>query len=215
MKIPLAITLLCLSSMMWAAEETPKLPPSAQSILDKAERAISDNRGKYDDANKKPLADAEKALKAEQDKLGKAGKLEEALAIKKILDSFRDELVAKVDEKAKGKGGGDLLGDKPKTEKITAKLLTGKWKQNNGAVYEFVKSGALLCWWNGANHEAGKPHEAAGTWSCDAKSASFDLAGRHYTINGGSEADMSLTDVSGGGVPYTMTKINPGESQSK
>jgi hypothetical protein len=77
-----ALILALIAPLSWAADETPKLPPSAQSILDKAERAISDNRAKYDDANKKPLADAEKALKAEQDKLGKAGKLEEALAIR-------------------------------------------------------------------------------------------------------------------------------------
>jgi hypothetical protein len=210
------LTLLAVAVLapMLAAEESPKLPPAIQAIVEKAEAEVSKNRKVYDAANSKSLDAAEKALKAELEKMTKAGKLEEAMAAKKMLESVRADVVTRVDEQA-AKGGGDLLGDKPKTEKTTAKLLTGKWKQNNGAVYEFVKSGALLCWWNGANHEAGKPHEAAGTWSCDAKSASFDLAGRHYTINGGSEADMSLTDVSGGGVPYTMTKINPGESQSK
>jgi hypothetical protein len=82
--LPSLLALSILTQLSWAGEgEAPKIPPAAQAILDTAERAIASNRAKYDDANKKPLADAEKALKAKQDELGKAGKLEEALAIKK------------------------------------------------------------------------------------------------------------------------------------
>jgi hypothetical protein len=134
-----ALIVAVLSILALPAEEAPKLPPAAQAILDTAERAIAANRAKYDDANKKPLADAEKALKAKQDELGKAGKLEEALAIKKILDSFRDELVAKVDEMAMEKAG-DLLGD----GKMKSDWYIGKWGMtgNSAWVISLSKDGA-------------------------------------------------------------------------
>jgi hypothetical protein len=127
MRYLILLTLAFAAPVAWAADEAPKLPPAAQAILDTAERAIAANRAKYDDANKKPLADAEKALKTEQDKLGKAGKLEEALAIRKALESFRDELVAKVDERAKERL--DFLGE---SSTSLANRIIGKWKYVDG-----------------------------------------------------------------------------------
>lgn len=197
----LALFATALISTAWAAEESPDLPPSAQAIADKAARAITANRPRYDAANNTPLADAERAFKAKQAELAKAGKLEDALAIQKFLEVFRTELVASVDDEANSQG------DVPKKTRITRKLLTGKWKQNNDVVYEFKRTGAVLCWWKAAHHDAGMPHDTAGTWTCDVKSAGFELAGRRYKIQSGAENELSLTDLTGGGVPYTMTKI--------
>jgi hypothetical protein len=116
----LILALLALS--MWAGEAETKLPASIQSAIDKAEAEVAKNRVAYDKANEKPLAAAEKALKAEMDKATKAGKLEEAMAIKKAMDGLSDSVVAGVDEKAKQKT--DLLG-KPRELKD---LVAGAWE---------------------------------------------------------------------------------------
>lgn len=120
---PLTLLALALAmSCSWAAEdEPPKLPLGAQAIIDNAKRVITRNRAAYDEANERSLAEAEKALKAEQDKLAKAGRLEDALAIKKLMEVFRDDLVAKVDAKAREKV--DLLGDP-----IAPRAIVGTWK---------------------------------------------------------------------------------------
>lgn len=121
-KISILLSMLLAVSHGWAADgDLTKIPPSAQAILDQAEKAIGRNRVAYDDANGKSLADAEKGLKAELEKMTKAGKLEEALAIKKTLESFRDDLVKRVDEKAQQKL--DLLG-----EPIAPSAIVGTWK---------------------------------------------------------------------------------------
>lgn len=128
-----------LVAFAFAGEADTKLPASAQSIVDKAEAAVAANRAAYDKANVKPLADAEKALKAELDKATKAGKLNEALSIQKVLEGLRDSVVASVDESAKQKG--DLLGDtKPSDPK---KLLVGKWEWFDGKIHTFDKNGTI------------------------------------------------------------------------
>ena len=53
--IPLLI-LSVIIPLSWAAEETPKLPPSAQAVLDKAERAISDSASVEDTVIRRLLA---------------------------------------------------------------------------------------------------------------------------------------------------------------
>lgn len=201
-----ALLAIALVSTAWAADDAHELPTSAQAIVDKAARTIAANRARYDAANNAPLADAEKALKAKQAELAKAGKLEDALAIQKFLEVFRTEVVASVDDRA------NANGDAPETVKVSRKLLVGKWKRNDGAVFEFVRTGALLCWWNAAHHDAGMAHEASGTWTCDGRSAGFDLAGRRFAIESGIEAELSLKDLTGGGVPYTMAKVATDET---
>ena len=202
----LPLLAIALISAAWAADEAPDLPPSAQAIADKATRAITANRARYDAANNMPLTEAERAFKAKQAELAKAGKLEDALAIQKFLEAFRTELVASVDDRA------NANGDAPETVKVSRKLLVGKWKRNDGVVFEFVRTGALLCWWNAAHHDAGMAHEASGTWTCDGRSAGFDLAGRRFAIESGTEAELSLKDLTGGGVPYTMAKVATDET---
>jgi hypothetical protein len=132
-------------SLAFAGEAETKLPASAQAVLDKAEAAVAANRAAYDKANVKPLAEAEKALRAEMEKFTKAGKLNEALAIQKALEGLRESVVASVDEKAKEKG--DLLGEKQDPKM----MLVGKWQMTitrvNGttSVYptEFFENGSV------------------------------------------------------------------------
>ena len=112
------------------AAEDVKLPANIQGILDKAEKEVAKNRSLYDEANRKSLDAGEKALKAEMEKLTKAGKLDEAVALKKLLDGFRAEVLAKVDpeiakknaERAKTTG----------TEPEMLKMLVGKTYFMNG-----------------------------------------------------------------------------------
>jgi hypothetical protein len=117
------ISILCLSFSLFCGEaEAPKLPQSVQSIINKAEATVQKNRVAYDNANDKAFSDTEKQLKSELDKLTKAGKLEEAMAVKKTIETFRTDVVSKVDENAKRKESGDLLGDSENT------LKPGKYK---------------------------------------------------------------------------------------
>ena len=123
-KTPVLLAI-ALVSTAWAADDAYELPTSAQAIVDKAARTIAANRARYDAANNGPLADTEKALKAKQAELAKAGKLEDALAIQKFLEVFRTEVVASVDDRA------NANGDAPETVKVSRKLLVGKWKRND------------------------------------------------------------------------------------
>lgn len=108
MKSSLVAVLLTLASLAFAGE-APALPQAAQSALEKATAAVQANRAAYDKANAKAFEATEKALKAELERLTKAGKLEEAMAVKKAMEGFREEIVAKVDKEAGEKK--DLMGD--------------------------------------------------------------------------------------------------------
>jgi hypothetical protein len=126
------ISILCISFSLFCGEAEPetKLPAAVQSILNKAESAVQKNRIAYDNANEKAFSDTEKQLKGELDKLTKAGKLLEAVAVKKTLETFRVDIVAKIDENSKKKDNGDLLG-----EDMTS--IRGMWKMSfaSGATY--------------------------------------------------------------------------------
>ena len=122
---------------IWAAEEATKLPPAIQAIVEKAEADVFKNRKVYDAANSKSLDAAEKALKAELEKMTKAGKLEEAMAAKKMLESVRAYVVARVDELAT-KGGGSLLGDDTGTISIAEGKAIQQW--DNASPYKMSPS---------------------------------------------------------------------------
>ncbi len=115
-----------------AVEET-KLPSNIQAILEKAEKDATKNRSNYEDANKKAFDASEKSLKAELEKLTKAGKLEEALAVKKVMEGFRAEIVARVDaEAAKAGGGKSGNGTRTGSESELTKVLIGRTYLMNG-----------------------------------------------------------------------------------
>lgn len=116
------LVLAILATLAFAAD--PVLSPSAQAALDKAEASVTANRVAYDKANAVALTNAEKALKAEQDRLTKAGDLEGAVAIRKVIEGFRVDLVTKVDEKAKVEAGKDILGMPVSTGLV---IVSAKW----------------------------------------------------------------------------------------
>jgi hypothetical protein len=126
----LTLLAVALVAPMWAADEAPKLPPAIQAIVEKAEAEVSKNQKVYDTANSKSLDAAEKSLKAELETMTKAGKLDEAMAAKKTLESVRADVVARVDEQAKDNGG--LLGDDgvsatPKLADWDLRVWQGNW----------------------------------------------------------------------------------------
>lgn len=75
-------------------EEAALLPPAAKRVLDDAERAVAKNRKAFEAANNEVLDGAEKSLKVVMDNLTKDEKLEEALATKKLLGTFRENLLS-------------------------------------------------------------------------------------------------------------------------
>ena len=157
MKTIFALLLLIVFSLVSFSAEKPKLFPSVQSIVSKAESEVSKNRTAYDAANDKAFTDAEKALKAELDKLMKAGKLDDAVATKKIIEGLRKNVVVKVDEAA----GGDPLGNVGNyfsNKKWMTDYLKGKWwNWNNSGIVGF-KSGGVMDAPNGGTWEFDKGH---------------------------------------------------------
>lgn len=93
------IASLCFTLTAKADEPDVTKLPAVKKALDKAEADVRRNRKAYDDANAKVVAEAEKALKDEADRLSKVGKPEEAVAVKKFAGSLRDRVVVKVEKK--------------------------------------------------------------------------------------------------------------------
>jgi hypothetical protein len=119
----LILALLLAASFAFAAEEAPKLPVAVQVALDKAYATVTTNRKAYDSANAKAFEATEKALKSELDRLTKAGNLEAAMAVKKIIDGFKNEIVAKVDKEVGEKK--ELIGGASQNENMP---FVGEWK---------------------------------------------------------------------------------------
>ena len=93
------ITALCLAFTASADEPDATKLPAVKKALDKAEAVVRRNRKAYDEANTKAVAEAEKELKNEVDRLSRAGKPEEAVAVKKLLESVGASVVAKAEKK--------------------------------------------------------------------------------------------------------------------
>ena len=127
-----------------AAEDASKLPPAIQAIVDRAEDHVYENRKAYDKANAKSLDAAEKALKTELVKMTKASKLDEAMAAKKILESLRADVVARVDERAHDNGA--LLSDDAQSPQkvLAAKLCATRWLHLGRWNYEFKPDGTYV-----------------------------------------------------------------------
>lgn len=84
-------------------EETTPLPLAARRVLEDAEKAVARNRKAFEAANDASLDEAEKALKAVMESLTKDGKLEEALATKKLLATFREQVANAADSSSRPK----------------------------------------------------------------------------------------------------------------
>lgn len=168
------VSALLLVVLCWSYAEEAALPPSIQNVITRAEAAVIKNRSAYDSANEKAFGAAEKSLKAELEKLTKAGKLEEAVQVKKLMETFRRDVVTKVDAAA--------MDDKPllgaeSGDSIMGKLseISGDWELFiNGASKGFVTfkdDGKVINPWNE-------------NWNIDAKSnkatINTDTSGMHH-----------------------------------
>ena len=106
--------LVCLSVASVHAEDIdPKNVPAVKKALEKAEAGVRRNRKAYEEANEKVFAEAKKTLKDEVERLSKAGKPEEAVAVKKIMDTLQEESLL-------GEGSADA-GQSPKGPTVAAK----------------------------------------------------------------------------------------------
>ncbi len=97
----LLLALSLFSANLYAEEFDPTKLATVKKTLDKVDADDRRNRNAYNEANEKAFREAEKALKAEADRLSKAGKPEEAVAVKKLIEGLRDRLVGK------GEAGGE------------------------------------------------------------------------------------------------------------
>ncbi len=93
--------------------EEMSLPISAQSIISKTEGDIAKNRHAYEDANDKIFKVAEKALEKELDKFTKSGKLDEALSIKKTIETLRATTLLKIEKVSAGNESKSTNGNVP------------------------------------------------------------------------------------------------------
>lgn len=94
--MPRLLLILLLASATSTAKAEDAFDPNklaaVKKALEKLEADIRKNRKDFDDANAAALAEAEKALKEEVDRLAKADKLEEAVAVKKLAASLKTNL---------------------------------------------------------------------------------------------------------------------------
>jgi hypothetical protein len=110
-----------------SAEDAPSVQaeptPAAQAIVEKATKELARNQQVCDEANARVLVAAEKALKAEIDKLTKTGRLQEAQAVQRLLDAQRELVLAA----SGGRTPADVLGDR-KPADLSAAELDGNWQ---------------------------------------------------------------------------------------
>lgn len=95
--ITLLVYSLCSANLYGQGVDAKRLP-AVKRVMDKAEATIRRNRKAYDEANQKALAEAEAELIKEVDRLSKAGKPEEAVAVKKLAGGIEAELVASAEK---------------------------------------------------------------------------------------------------------------------
>lgn len=133
--------------------DSASLPPAVKRILDDAEKAIARNRKAFEAANEESLDEAEKALKAVMDSLTKDGKLEEALATKKLPTTFREQLA--------GTAGGSSTtktADAGK-RKPAAKTPVRGGKLECDELFGFTDETKVKEWWDfnekAQNHQLG------------------------------------------------------------
>ncbi len=82
---------------LYSAEFDPKSSPSVEKALDKATEALAQSRKACDEANQKALDEAKDALSKEVERLSKAGKLDQAIAIKKFAESMPEAVLRKTE----------------------------------------------------------------------------------------------------------------------
>lgn len=155
-RLPLPFLMIALFLLPARADDdvdSAPLPPAARRILEDAEKAIAKNRKAFDAANDESLDEAEKALKEVMEKLTKDGKLEEALATKKLLATFREQVGGSADGASKRKAT-DALKRKP-----VAKPAARGGKLECDELFGFADEKKVNEWWEfnekAQNHQIG------------------------------------------------------------
>jgi hypothetical protein len=82
------------SANLYADEFDPKTLPAVKKALVKATTEVDRNRKAFDEANQKVFNEGKEAISKEVDRLTRAGKLEEAVAVKKFADNIGEQVLA-------------------------------------------------------------------------------------------------------------------------
>jgi hypothetical protein len=142
--IPPSLAFFILASLPVQAEEeagSAQLPAAARRVLEDAEKAIARNRKAFDTANEESLNEAEKSLKQLLERLTKEAKLEEAIATKKLLGSFREQLSGLADDSPIQKAT-DASRRKP-----AANMPARRGKLECDEVFGFTDEKRVKEWW--------------------------------------------------------------------
>lgn len=121
--------------------EAAPLPPAARRVLEDAEKAVARNRKAFEAANEESLNEAEKALKQVMEDLTKQGKLEEALATKNLIATFREQVAWAGDGSSRPKVT-DLSKRKPQPKPAAR---SGKAQMNEQ--FGFADEQRVNEWW--------------------------------------------------------------------
>jgi hypothetical protein len=196
---------------MYAAEEggsnepQVKLSYDARQAVEKAEKDILNNKKAFEAANKKSCEAVMKVLKGELERLTKAGKLDEAIAVKKVMEGYSNSLKVAEDVLAREKdimARTDLLGNvnaatpKDPNEEMK-KWIVGKWqvKVNNGVEFtdEFNVDGSVHRITNNTNGKwtyDGNTHELKIVW--DVGYDTYTITKQDNVINGKNALSVAL-----------------------
>jgi hypothetical protein len=168
--------LLPLLFAVWAFAEDPvaPLPPEAQRVMDKHEAALDAAKRAYEIAVAKANADAAKALEPIMVKFTKAGKLEDALAVKAAME----KMAAPVNQ-AGSKGG--------KTDE--SELYVGTWEIENLTTLKVLPDGTAF--WGGT----------PGTWTKGGQTIKFSWGNE---IDIPTARKCSVVDHGRGGITYRV-----------
>jgi hypothetical protein len=118
-RLIVALVSLCLCDFALAQELAQQgVPASVLRIYEKTEADLRRNREEYEKANEKTLAEFNKTVKKEADRLSKAGKPEEAVALKDSADAWF--------EQAMGGGEQGAVPQMPKSQDEKRKNPNGR-----------------------------------------------------------------------------------------
>lgn len=116
------------------------LSPPVERILTKAASRVAKNNRDNKEANNAVITEEKKFLEQELDRVTKAGQLEQALAIKKLLDSFDEAVMLRAGHKAQN------AKPAPKPAKASA---VGRWTWPDGGTIDLRADGMAFGSWHG------------------------------------------------------------------
>lgn len=116
------------------------LSPPVERILTRAASRVAKNNREIKEANDAVIAEEKKTLEQELDRVTKAGQLEQALAIKKLLESFDEAVMLRAGQKAQNARPAPKL---PKASPV------GRWTWPDGGTIDLRADGSAFGSWHG------------------------------------------------------------------